>query len=85
MARKGRRSTNEERANAIRLLQKGYTRAEVANILEVAEPSVYDWQSKFRKGGLAPVQVLVCAPGGPAQPASARAPVSQSDLAGLAR
>ena len=52
MARKGRRSTNEERMNAIRLLERGYTRAEVANILDVAESSVYEWQSKFREGGL---------------------------------
>lgn len=59
MARKGRRSTNEERANAIRLLQKGYARAEVADILDVAESSVYDWQSKFRKGGLAALSTKV--------------------------
>ena len=52
MARKGRRSTNEERMNAIRLLERGYTRAEVASILDVAESSVYEWQSKFREGGL---------------------------------
>ena len=59
MARKGRRSTNEERANAIRLLQKGYTRAEVADILDVAESSVYGWQSKFRKGGLAALSTKI--------------------------
>lgn len=51
MARKGRRSTNEERIEAIRLLREGYTRAEVANIMRVTESSVYEWQSKFRKGG----------------------------------
>ena len=40
--------------SAIRLLdQQGYTRAEVASILNVAESSVYDWQSRFREGGLA--------------------------------
>lgn len=59
MARKGRRSTNEERMNAIRLLQQGYTRAQVANILDVAESSVYEWQSKFRKGGLAAVSTKI--------------------------
>lgn len=52
MARKGRRSTNEERVNAIRLLKKGYTKAEVSDILDVAESSVYEWQKKFREGGL---------------------------------
>jgi transposase len=38
--------------NAIRLLQQGYTREEVANILDVAVSSVYGWQSKYRKDGL---------------------------------
>ena len=59
MARKGRRSTNEERIEAIRLLQQGYTRAEVASILRVAESSVYDWQDKFRKGGLAALSTKI--------------------------
>jgi len=59
MARKGRRSTNGERVNAIRLLREGYTRAEVANILDVAESSVYEWQSKFRKGGLAALSTKI--------------------------
>jgi transposase len=59
MARKGRRSTNEERIEAIRLLQQRYTRAEVANILKVAESSVYDWQSKFREGGLAALSTKI--------------------------
>lgn len=59
MAQKGRRSTNEERIDAIRLLQQGYTRAEVANILKVAESSVYEWQSKFRKGGLAALSTKI--------------------------
>jgi len=59
MARKGRRSTNEERMNAIRLLQQGYTRAKVANILDVAESSVYEWQSKFRQGGLAALSTKI--------------------------
>ena len=59
MARKGRRSTNEERINAIRLLQQGYTRAEVANILSVAESSVYEWQRKFREGGLAELSTKI--------------------------
>src|SRR5215469_5599849 len=59
MARKGRRSTSGERMNAIRLLQQGYTRAQVANILDVAESSVYEWQSKFRTGGLAALSTKI--------------------------
>jgi transposase len=59
MARKGRRSSNEERLDAIRLLHRGYTRAEVASILQVAESSVYDWQSKFREGGLAALSTKI--------------------------
>jgi transposase len=62
MARKGRRSTNEERVNAIRLLRRGYTRAEVAEILDVAESSVYEWQSKYREGGLTALSTKI-APG----------------------
>ena len=59
MARKGRRSSNEERIEAIRLLGQGYTKAEVANILNVAESSVYDWQSRFREGGLAALSTKI--------------------------
>ncbi len=59
MARKGRRSTNDERVNAIRLLRQGYTKAEVADILGVAESSVYEWQSKFREGGLAALSTKI--------------------------
>jgi transposase len=59
MARKGRRSTNEERMNAIRMLGQGYTRMEVANILDVAESSVYEWQSKYRAGGLAALSTKI--------------------------
>ncbi len=59
MARKGRRSSNEERLNAIRLLQQDYTKAEVANILDVAESSVYEWQRKFREGGLAALSTKI--------------------------
>ncbi|SRR6266568_2792780 len=52
MARKGRRSTNEERVDAIRLLSQGYTKAEVARIFDVTESSVYGWQKAYRDGGL---------------------------------
>lgn len=59
MARKERRSSNEERIEAIRLLGQGYAKAEGANILNVAESSVYDWQSRFREGGLAALSTKI--------------------------
>jgi len=45
--------------DAIRLLQQGYTRAQAASILNVAESSIYEWQSKFRKGGLAALSTKI--------------------------
>jgi len=59
MARKGRRSTNEERVEAIRLLSQGYTKAEVARILNVTESSVYGWQKAYREGGLAELSTKI--------------------------
>jgi transposase len=52
MARKGRRSSHEERIHAMRLLAQGRTKREVAGILGVAESSVYVWQRDYREGGL---------------------------------
>jgi len=52
MAWKGRRSSNEERVHAIRLLSQGYTKAEVARIFDVTESSIYGWQKAYRDGGL---------------------------------
>lgn len=59
MARKGRRSSNEERVNAIRLLSLGYTKTEVARILDVAESSVYGWQKAYRESGLAALSTKI--------------------------
>src|SRR6266496_5266289 len=59
MARKGRRSTNEERVEAIRLLSQGYTKTEVARILNVTESSVYGWQKAYREGGLAELSTKI--------------------------
>ena len=53
MARKGRRSSKDERIDAIRLLEQGYTKAQVARICNVTESSVYGWQKAYREGGLA--------------------------------
>lgn len=59
MAHKGRRSSHRERIDAIRLLEQGYTRAEVARILDVAESSVYGWQKTYREGGLAALSTKI--------------------------
>lgn len=59
MARKNRRSSHEERIQAIQLLEQGYTKAEVAGILNVAESSVYGWQALYRKGGLAALSTKI--------------------------
>lgn len=59
MARKGRRSTNEERINAIRLLSLGYAHAAVAEILDVTQSSVYGWQKMYREGGLAALSTKI--------------------------
>src|SRR3989442_15210861 len=59
MARKGWRSTNEERVDAIIMLSKGYTRAMVAEIFNVTESSVYGWQKAYREGGLAALSTKI--------------------------
>jgi transposase len=55
MARKGRRATNEERLAAIRMYDNGLTADRIAEILDVGRSSVFDWISKYRKGGLAAI------------------------------
>ena len=59
MARKGRRSSHEERIQAIQLIAQGYTKREVANILQVTEASVYGWQKAYQEGGLAALSTKV--------------------------
>jgi transposase len=59
VARKGRRSSHQERIDAIRLLEQGYTKAEVARILDVTESSVYGWQKTYREGGLAALSTKI--------------------------
>lgn len=59
MARKGRRSSHEERIQAIQLLAQGYTKAQVANILQVTEATVYGWQKDYRAGGLAALSTKI--------------------------
>lgn len=53
MAKKGRRATEEERIRAVQLLEAGKSPELVAEILGVSRSSVFDWQRKYRSGGLA--------------------------------
>ncbi len=59
MARKGRRSSKDERIDAIRLLEQGYTKVQVARIFNVTESSVYGWQKAYREGGLAALSTKI--------------------------
>jgi transposase len=53
MARNGRRATDEERIRAVQLMANGKSPELVAEILGVSRASVFDWQKKYRDGGLA--------------------------------
>jgi transposase len=53
MAKKGRRATEEERLLAVQLMERGQSPETVAEILGVSRSSVFDWQKKYREGGLA--------------------------------
>lgn len=53
MAKKGRRATEEERVRAVELLENGKSAEIVADILGVGRSSLFDWQAKYRAGGLA--------------------------------
>lgn len=53
MAKKGRRSAAEERVRAVQLMENGKSPELVAEILGVSRASVFDWQKRYREGGLA--------------------------------
>jgi transposase len=53
MAKKGRRATEEERVRAVQLMESGKSPEMVAEFLGVSRSSVFDWQKKYREGGLA--------------------------------
>jgi transposase len=55
MAKKGRRTTNEERLVAIQMYDNGLTADQIAEILNVGRSSVFDWVSNYRMGGLASI------------------------------
>lgn len=53
MAIKGRRATNEERLRAVQLMEQRKSVDQIVDILGVSRASVYEWQRKYREGGLA--------------------------------
>ena len=53
MAKKARRATEEERLLAVQLMERGKSPELVAEILDVSRSSVFEWQKKYREGGLA--------------------------------
>lgn len=52
MARKGRRSTHEERIQVVRLVEQGWAPERIAEALDVSRSSVFDWIKRYREGGL---------------------------------
>ncbi|MCA1681933.1 MAG: helix-turn-helix domain-containing protein [Actinobacteria bacterium] len=55
MAKKGRRATSEERLTAIQMYENGLTADQITEIMDVGRSSVFEWISKYRKGGLAAI------------------------------
>jgi len=53
MAKKGRRATEEERIQAVQLIESGRNADEVAEIMGVGRRSVFEWLEKYRREGLA--------------------------------
>lgn len=53
VAKKGRRATEEERIRAVQLMEEGKSPELVAEFLGVSRSSVFEWQKKYREGGLA--------------------------------
>jgi transposase-like protein len=51
MALKGRRSTPEERLQAVRLLKEGNEAAVVARMFSVSRAMLFRWQQKYDQGG----------------------------------
>ena|SRR5579864_679130 len=51
MALKGRRSTSEERLQAVQLLKEGNEAATVARMFNVSRAILFRWQQKYDQGG----------------------------------
>ncbi|MGI9001201.1 MAG: helix-turn-helix domain-containing protein, partial [Pseudonocardia sp.] len=59
MAKNGRRSTEEERIRAVLSMESGHSPELVADIFGVSRGSVFEWQKKYRDGGLAALSTKV--------------------------
>lgn len=64
MAKKGRRATEEEWIRAVGLMEGGKSAEVIAEILGVSRSAVFEWQQKYRAGGLAALSTT-CASGRP--------------------
>lgn len=53
MAKKGRRATDDERIQAVQLIERGRKIDDVADIMGVGRSTVLEWWEKYRRGGLA--------------------------------
>jgi transposase len=53
MSKKGRRASNEERLRAVAMLEQGKSVDLIAEILGVGRSTIFEWQAKYRSGGLA--------------------------------
>lgn len=53
MAKKGRRATEEERIQAVQLIESGRKIDDVVEIVGVGRRTVLEWWEKYRRGGLA--------------------------------
>jgi len=53
MAKKGRRATEDERIQAIQLIESGRKIDDVTEIMGVGRRTVLEWWEKYRRGGLA--------------------------------
>jgi transposase len=57
MARKGRRSTPEEKIVAVRMMQSGTSPDDVARIFEVSRAIAYRWNQLYEKHGASALEI----------------------------
>jgi transposase-like protein len=55
MAKKGRRTANEERLIAVRMHKNWMSAPRIAEIMNVGLSTVFSWIDKYRRGGLAAI------------------------------
>ena len=59
------RALEEERIHAVRLMEAGKSPDEIAEIMNVGRPTVFEWQRKYREGGLAALSTKFASGGRP--------------------